>query len=254
MSSTDFKDSITKYKTESYFKGSIAVASIYGATALLMFLIAVFSEAGKAILTDRLLPFTVTFIGGIIVVVTILLFSIFTAKPPPVTVFEYDSTKCPDYWKLVKTPKGILDMYPVEKRPQLQYMCVRDDVTDISPSGLQSTSGKSMTIPIEQTEFDKLGSVAGDMYAPFGVTYNAPTPAVVGTNGAVTTPAASGSGQIKCGVLYPDYFNIKDKENNSTEQNRLRCAYSDVCGVPWSSTCPSGVNSVTYTSTNVTSV
>jgi hypothetical protein len=207
-------------KRTSYFKGTIAVACIYGTLALVMFLIAIFSPTGKTIITDQMLPFTIAFVGGMIIVVILLLVAIFTTKPPPHTVFSYDNMKCPDYWTLSKTPDSMLNSYEGSERAQLAWRCIRNNTTS-----LNRLENKSVTARSDRA---KMMSVMSKPYQTSSFDFESAT-----------------SGQLNCNVVYPDYMNYHDMKydkNDPANPNRLRCAYAEACGVPWSSVCPSRGN------------
>ena len=65
----------------SYFKGSIAAMVIYGTVILLFGLIGVFSESGRYFLFEQNFGFTVTFIGGVLLVITLMLIQLLKYKP-----------------------------------------------------------------------------------------------------------------------------------------------------------------------------
>lgn len=218
----------------SYFKGTIAVSIIYGVFALSLFLIAFFSPAGKSVIIDKLLPFTVTFIGGMIIVVILLVISIFTVKPPPPFTLEYDNMKCPDYWQLQKTPVGILRGMSSENQSRMYYRCVkpqRSIMGDSSTDGVYSSSSVATTFKKNSAD-EKLWEV---MQAAKGTTGTL-TKATGSTDASATTNL-----RISCDVVYPDLMNFYDvtwKENNSVSPNRLRCKYANKCNIPWTSACP----------------
>lgn len=234
-SDADNQKIMFEQKRVNYFKGTIAVACIYGTVALVMFLAAIFTQAGKSVLTDSLLAFTVTFIGGMIIVTTLLVLSILYAKPAPIVVMEYDNLKCPDYWNLIKTPEEVVKMYPEDVRSRVQYMCVSDKLGEFTPENLVNTLSTQETLTPSDTVKDGMYKSGSAMYQPLGgVEY---TPVTTSTSGGTTT-STNGRGKIQCGVVFPDYFGAEDKKYNATEQNKLRCQYARTCGAPWTSTCP----------------
>lgn len=227
---TDSQQKIFEYQRENYFKGTIAVATIYGSVALIMFLIAILTEAGKSILTERLLPFTVTFIGGMIVVTILMVVSVFAVKPPPVTSLQYDNMKCPDFWRLEATPKTILDNYPQSDQYLMKYMCINDKINgELDDAPVEPYMTPLVQVQPNDTDSQALYDAGADMYGMFNTKYTPP-------NG--TTP---GSGNIYCGAVFPDKFSSVDTLNNKAEPNRLRCKYAKLCNTPWSSVCPNQV-------------
>lgn len=214
-------EQLSEYKSKrtAYFRGTIAVACIYGTLALVMFLIAVFSPTGRTIITDTMLPFTIAFVGGMIIVVMFLLIAIFSTEAPPKTVFSYDNGKCPDYWTLEKTPPGMLNSYDGAQRAQLAYRCVKDP--QAPTNRLKPIGGIKAG-----TDLDTLMAVT---QWPYQTQYTAPT------------RTTNGNGNINCDVVYPDFMDFQDmqyKGNSAMSPNRLRCEYAKQCGLSWSASCP----------------
>lgn len=226
-SAAETQEKLYQYKRANYFKGTIAVAAIYGTVALIMLVIALVSPVGKSVLTDQLLSFTVTFIAGMILVTILLIVSIYTSKSPVFVEAQFDNMKCPDFWSLQKTPKDILDQYPEDKRFRMKYMCVRDGIKDIVSEGYDPKYFAS-NVAIAPNEQDKknLFKVGQNMYSMFNASYQEPTNDV------------NGKGTMYCGAVFPDMFNAEDVKNDSSQQNKLRCAYSSVCQTPWTAVCP----------------
>jgi len=87
MANTTEKEMTTEEKKEfdkkraAYFKGSISVMVIYGTFILLLALIGIFSESGRDYIFKENFSFTVTFIGGTLIVITLLLIQLLTYKP-----------------------------------------------------------------------------------------------------------------------------------------------------------------------------
>ena len=74
----------------SFFKGSIAAMVIYGSIILVFGLIGVFSESGRYFLFEQNFGFTVTFIGGVLLVITLMLIQLLTYKPISKKEIDYD--------------------------------------------------------------------------------------------------------------------------------------------------------------------
>jgi hypothetical protein len=204
-----------------YFKGTIVVSVIYGTIALVMFILTVFSQDGKTIITQTMLPFTIAFIGGMTFVVVILLIALFTSKPPPIAMFEYDKIKCPDYWKLEKTEESVLNTINSNDRFRMKYRCVRD--TNILPQVVSSTPMVNVSAPSTDATLNTLLDLGTTMY---------------GQN--ISTDSATGakSADINCNMLYPDYMNYHDTKNDASKPNKIRCEYAKKCKTPWTAVCP----------------
>lgn len=229
MSSVNF-DNMTKdekqafeLKRSRYFKSTIAISTIYGVFALGMFLIAVISARGKTLLGEELLPFTVTLLGGMIVVIIFLVTSVLRMKPFKTDTYSYDRYACPDYWSLQRLTKAQLNRYDSADRFRMQYRCVPDkNIYGNVPNTNSSYAPVAPATTLTDTE-KKLISV-------LSVPTNS-TP-VKDDNGNVT------SGSINCAEVFPEYMAFHDLKNDPMEPNKLRCAYAKKCNVPWSSACP----------------
>lgn len=213
-------EQLSEYKKNrsSYFKGTITVACIYGALALIMFLIAIFSPSGRSIITETMLPFTITFIGGMIIVVILMLVAIFTMKAPSKRVFAYDNGKCPDYWVLQRTPENVINSFDGIEAAQMRYRCVNPSASRLNQLSSVTTSNSDELKLLDSTK------------SLYQTSYTAPT---ASTN--------SGTGNLNCNIVYPDFMNYQDmqyRKNDSASPNRLRCSYARKCGVSWSAVCP----------------
>lgn len=114
-----------------YYKGSIAVCVTYSVFSLLLLLLAFFSERAKEIIGDTIMPFTITFVIGTVIIVTILAIQISSYKPHFTTDYIYDRDVCPNYWKLEKTPPEELSQFNKDIQPMMKYRCKPD--TSIYP-------------------------------------------------------------------------------------------------------------------------
>jgi hypothetical protein len=205
-------------KRTAYFKGTIAVATIYGTVALLMFLITIFSPIGKTVITDSMLPFTITFIAGMIIVVVLLLVAIFSVKPPPEFKLEYDNMKCPDYWTLEETPESTLRGFDTSDQARMRYRCRK-------PNAASTTLTQVDQLPTESS------NVKQNLFDALKV-----------PNRTAFVKGTSTTGHINCSLVYPDYMNYVDtkwEDNDPVSPNRLRCEYAKQCNTSWSAVCPS---------------
>lgn len=216
-------EQLSEYKKSrtSYFKGTITVAVIYGTLALVMFLVAVFSSSGRSIITDTMLPFTITFISGMIIVVILMLIAIFAMKPPAPRVFAYDSSKCPDFWSLQATPQSFLNSFSGIEAAQMRYRCVNPAATNLN----------TLSDPAITTTNADIQTLLNNTKSVYQTSYDPPT----------TSNSNTGTGKLNCNVVYPDFMNYQDMQydkNDKASPNRLRCAYARQCNVSWSSACP----------------
>lgn len=195
-----------------YFKGTIAVCVIYGTLALGLFLIALMSERGRSILAEDLLPFTMTFIGGMLFVIIVLTIQVINFNPPKYDQEDPASMMCPDYWKLTATPKAMVDAAPSADRFKMAYMCRNINADVLGGKAAQSIPSLDPTNPDRALE--PLTKVAATMY---------PT---------------AGSRALNCNYVYPELMSVADKKEFPDTPNLLRCKYAKLCGAPWTAACP----------------
>lgn len=81
-----------------YFRGTIAVSVIYGVVALALLIVALLNENIKKTLQTSLMPFLLTLILGILLVIGFLLLMLFTYSPAKASESIYNKIDCPDYW------------------------------------------------------------------------------------------------------------------------------------------------------------
>jgi hypothetical protein len=235
------------------YNGTITVAAIYGSIAILLFLIILISPTGKSILTDSYLAFTVTFIGGMLFVTGMLALAIYTSKDPKLVFPKYDNMICPDYWRLVKTPEDVLKDYKGEDKFRYEYMCVNNEIPSITHPSWNDAKYKFIDQTARPTDVDKekLLEIASNMNSKLpGLTGMTQYTESVTASPAVAadpskniiakpaTAAADARGSVYCGALFPDYFNTEDSAYNEEDSNKLRCNYSKMCGIPWTTVCP----------------
>ena len=117
----------------------------------------------------------------------------------------------------------------------------------------QTSEGDSLYIELPQNQDSTTNKIlTADEYKKFrqyvsvmnGINYNSENDTISTTNFAnqpnYAADASAGTTDIKidCNNVYPRYLAEKDikyaKEQNSLEDNKFRCAYSEVCKMPWS--------------------
>lgn len=118
-----------KYKNNrsNFYKGSIAVCVTYSVFAFLLLMLALFSERAKEIIGDTIMPFTITFVIGTVIIVTCLVIQITTYKPTFNAEYLYDRDVCPNYWKLEKTPDDELATFDPSIKAMMKYRCKPDN-------------------------------------------------------------------------------------------------------------------------------
>lgn len=204
----------------SFFKGSIAAMVIYGSIILVFGLIGVFSESGRYFLFEQNFGFTVTFIGGVLLVITLMLIQLLTYKPISKKEIDYDELVCPDYWELKKVTPEMKKLINKKWQPYVNYYCQ-------APSYVNNIGSDVLVTPENVTPLDA-------QYNKMLVDFNK-------VDGLAANPYVDNSVAITCGRMYPEYMNKRDLENNPDQPNSLRCRYLKDCGVnnvTWTSVCP----------------
>jgi hypothetical protein len=98
---TDYDMTIHEHRRERIFKGTIAICIIYALVALIILLSSYMFPTIKFVIFEKLLPFTIVFIVGTILLILYLFNSILNFKPIKINKnFDYTNISCPDYWKL----------------------------------------------------------------------------------------------------------------------------------------------------------
>lgn len=219
----------------SYFKGTIAVMVIYGTFILSLALIGIFSESGREFIFNQNFSFTVTFIGGTLLVITLMLIQIVVYKTPDKEIVTVDNTACPDFWELKKTSPEMLNNMNSSMRNLSSYYCQAAPANvgiGANLSGLVGI-GTATTLDANFTKMvDEYNLVNG----------------VGGTN-------INGNALMTCGRIYPEYMAFKDQKEYPDAPNTLRCKFISECAKPrgtgsgertfgghkvlWNSVCPS---------------
>ena len=106
-----------------FFKGTIAVCVTYAVFATALLLIALFSESAKEFIGNTIMPFTVTYVIGTIITVTVVAVLVSKYKPSIPVTNLYDRDVCPDYWTLEQTPASDLAGIPLETQALMKYRC-----------------------------------------------------------------------------------------------------------------------------------
>jgi len=195
-------------KRANLFKGTIAVCAVYGAIALIVLLITIFTEFGKTVLADTMFAFTTTFIAGMILIVVILGISVTAYEMPDTNFSTYNTLSCPDYYKLEKeTPENIA-LYNTGIKNKMTYKCVAD--TSVWGVGFGTGSiGVGTTTVLNKEYYTGIGTAVSNN---------------------------------KCNTIFPLYLSSLETDSNPTD---LHCKWSKLCNVPWSSACSRDPSAVT---------
>lgn len=211
----------------SYFKGSIAVMVIYGTFILALAILGIFSPSGRAYIFEQNFAFTVTFIAGTLIVITLMLIQLLSYAPPKKGgSIQTDALSCPDYWQLNRsTSNMLLEMNP-EVRKWGEYYC--EPQPSVIGIGTTYLVGIGTTTPLDTyytNMVNKFNYVGG-----------------VTTGGLIDTTSL-----MKCNRIYPDYMNYEDTKAYPDKPNTLRCKFIEQCTgttggkgdkISWSSVCP----------------
>jgi hypothetical protein len=240
-----------------WFKGTIAVCVVYGVLALILLFVAIFDLRGRQLLSDNFMPFTVTFVGGMIVVIILLVIQITTFKPKAFNKSVYDKDVCPDYWKAEAEKNELPATTETSDQYLMRTKCVPDtSVFDMNVAYTQEGTGDQATTTIKDmaaTDKNVFGhsKIAQDQKPPVfyaGLGLTSQSDSVTKKLSEVSTKMygdvlQSGStvaslSNIRCDMLYPELMAKEDELNFKDKPNALRCKYAEVCKIPWTSVCP----------------
>jgi hypothetical protein len=194
-----------------YFKGSISVMVIYGTFILLLALIGIFSESGKEYIFKENFSFTVTFIGGTLIVITLLLIQLLTYKLPEKVGAVVDNNVCPDFWELKKTTPAMLSNINSSVRNLASYYCEAP-----ANIGVGSTRGELVGIGTATTVDKDFTNMVNDFNL---------------VNGA-GDESINNVSTMTCGRIYPEYMAFKDIKAYPDVSNTLRCKFIEECSRP----------------------
>ncbi len=218
-----------------FFKATIAVTVIYATVIILISAVGIFSDEGYRFLFQDGYVFIVTLIIGVILIVALLLYRIYTYKMQKKTVVSGDSYVCPDYWELKKTPDSILQV--LQQRESNLSAKTPGNVKNLSTYYCEDTRAKertgNMTVrttdPVT-TENTRLTFIANDVY------------------GTSSSNPLDANYTMNCSRLYPAYLESQDTTKTGTNvnkiDNKIRCEYLKQCrehndkNVIWSCICP----------------
>lgn len=204
---------------KSYFKGTIAVSVIYGVFILVLALIGIMSSTGKEYIFKQNFYFTITFIGGTLLVITLMLIQLFNYNVEPPKI-EVNSTSCPDYWELKKATKEELDLIKDnEIKYHSKFYCVPSDNSGIN-------NDNKNIININDTS-----------------KYSDNNPDDILFKETIKQFNDNNKTGIQCNRVYPSYMALKDLKNYPNDPTTIRCRFVKDCnsaGIPikWNAVCP----------------
>ena len=239
LSSADIKT--YRFKKGQLYKLTIAICVIYGIVAFSVLIITLFTNKGNQIFTEEIRPFTLTFVGGMIFVITILIIQIYNFKPKAYTVSTYDRDICPDFWKIVPTPSSDPDYSRASPSDKglLKYKCVPDN--SILNTTRVATAATSMNPYNQKINENNTVSNTITNFSPSAPLDLATTKLIgnAGNNGYVTNINGLSNYTLQCDKLFPNYLSNKNNTDTDLQQtpNALSCAYAKACGIPWSGQC-----------------
>jgi len=117
------------------FKGTIVICIVYAIFGFIIVLLSYLSESVRDLLFNKFLPFTIVYIFGSILIISLMLYYIFTFEPVKIDrKNDIDDISCPDYWKVeIIDDKYIGDSFDKIYKNDFKYKCVLDkDVFDKS--------------------------------------------------------------------------------------------------------------------------
>jgi hypothetical protein len=130
---TEYDITINTIKHENMFKGTIIICIVYAIFGFIIVLLSYLSESVRDLLFNKFLPFTIVYIFGSILIISLMLYYIFTFEPVKIDrKNDIDDISCPDYWKVeIIDDKYIGDSFDKNYKNDFKYKCVLDkDVFD----------------------------------------------------------------------------------------------------------------------------
>jgi len=99
---TDYDIKINEIKRGEIYNGTVLVCIVYGLFAISILLASYFNERIRDIFFNEFIIFTIIFIIGSIIIISVLFYYINNYQPKRTKhINSYDTYSCPDYWKMV---------------------------------------------------------------------------------------------------------------------------------------------------------
>jgi hypothetical protein len=193
-------------------------------------------------LSKEYLPFTITFIGGMLVTMIILVAQILTFQPVSSKQPKVSDSICPDYYKLTATPYNDLDYaspsldptsksymgYRCQPDPAVYNLMIASDGSNILSNGggsnifghLVTSNVATVSIIANSNNNTTVNSVLANTVAPVYV-------------------KSAGASNLRCDIVYPQFMAYEDSQYFPQSANTLRCNYAKMCNIPWTGVCPS---------------
>ena len=242
----------------SWFKGTIAVCVVYGVFAIGLLAIALMDARGRQILSEDLLPFTITFVAGMIIVIILLVVQITTFKPQQLNNVLYDRETCPDYWKAVpataddiklggNTDESAADSYlkkikcvPDKDMLGFDYKWNNNkfDPISITP-GTSATADKNVfnhSIINNQSGGESYNVNKNQYYVSQPATPTDPQTKLFTVAKNMYGNVGIGT-NMRCDMIFPALLAKEDESKYPDNPSQLRCEYAKLCGINWSSVC-----------------
>jgi len=260
----------TTAQKAAFFKFSIVICIVYGCLLLLILGLSYISVAANNIFLVNYKPFTLTFAGGIIFVLIVLIWQLLTYKDAKKVVSPYDSDLCPEFWKLAPTPTNS-PLYQNVQKNQPGYaqlfstQCVPDTnilqtyrplINPTTKTPMIDTAynnaninpyGQRIVNPGQQNQYVAVDASAPAQATNMGANLNTTVlNNILGkmnnltNNGApgIVNSGNAGPNKLVCDQLYPQYLNsLNNNDPNATGPNTYACTYAQACGIPWASLC-----------------
>lgn len=238
-----------------YFKGTIAVSVVYGGFAFLLLIVALFDSRSRQILSEDLLPFVLTLVGFMILIIITLVVLVVNFKPKKSGHNVYDPDVCPDYWNLVATPANEIPATASDVDRQLmKYRCEPDPkVFDMTARWHKNAEEADDALRLESGNITSTDAGVSNAFNQLLVSADGKTHAyspLIGTDDVSAklkdTSAAmynsvanvKSDSNLMCDKVYPALLASKDEALFPNAPNALRCKYAKTCGISWSSVCP----------------
>ena len=253
---------IFDYNRTSKYWLTFAVCCIYGLIALIILLLGSFTSWGNKVFFNDLYVFIITYIIGTIIIIIFLTYKVYNFDfPSTENILDNSSQYCPDYWSSKKATPGETDVSGVKtsdfgndiSKQDFFYKCeLKNENIKNNKNYLTSSTGDKY-IELEKDDSNKTGLTNAEDYKKFreiaarlsgykydkdgdmcGSKYN---------DNALKKKDDSGDYKdntivpLKCDTVYPLYLAKEDlkysNENNLSNKNIFRCAYSKACSIPW---------------------
>jgi len=125
---TEYDITMNTIKHENMFKGTIVICIVYAIFGFILVLLSYLSESVRDLLFNKFLPFTIVYIIGSILIISVMLYYIFTFEPIKIDrKNDIDEISCPDYWNVeIIDEKYIGDSFDKNYINDFKYKCVID--------------------------------------------------------------------------------------------------------------------------------